>query len=186
MAPNFLVKVNLQEFKVESPIPNPTSHHSVARKLIFVANCQWPAWCILICFILCLPGCSKKTEEAPVLKEIQKAALLPPEMATNIAGSLSVDGKPASDEVLEFQPQAKVNLKIEARSTDNSFRETAAIVKCVRIRPNGKTLVGSSAATNIPINNFEFEVPGISGEWELRVVTSENKLIYSQKIEVVQ
>ena len=140
--------------------------------------------CIVTVF--CLFGCSKSAPEAPVLTHLRQKAAEPLLPATNVTGTLLINGKQfAPESVPEFRPQSKLKVTVDIRFMEPGITQAAGGIKCVRT-VDGKKITGSSAGLNFPVQDAEFELPRGKGEWDLLILNSQNGLICSQRIRVVE
>ena len=132
-----------------------------------------------------LYGCSK-TPEAPVLTQIRQKAAEPLQPASNVAGTMMLNGKQYSpDMVPEFKPESKLKVKVDTTLLQPGITETAGIIKFQRT-VDGKKVTGNSIGLNFPAEDVEIELPGRPGEWDLLVLNTQNQLICSQRINVVE
>ena len=103
-----------------------------------------------------------------------------------MTGTLLLDGKQFSNGVVpEFKPQTKLKVTVDINFSQPGITETAGLIKCVRT-VNGKKVTGSSAGLNFPVQDAEFELPRGKGDWDLLILNSQNGLICSQRISVVE
>ena len=168
-----MISMNQSRFR---PLDHQRSEKSSARLLCLTCS-------VLIIGIF---GCSKPSPEAPVLTYLREKAAEPLLTASNVTGSLMLDGKQyANGFVPEFKPQAKLKVTVDVNFMQPGITETAGFIKCVRTL-NGNKFTGSSAGLNFPVQDAEFELPRGKGEWDLLILNSQNGLICSQRISVVE
>lgn len=130
-------------------------------------------------------GCSRPEEPAPVLKELQKKNSSPLPAASNVTGTMKINDEARTAEALSFKTQSRINISVDITFASPGITETSGIIKWVRI-VNEKKIVGPSLAITLPAQDVPFELPKQSGDWELLILNSQNAVICTQKITLVE